>query len=105
MTLKVKGVTPKCFVACISKTAGDSNFAAMEYYRIRGMAIQMSKVKVVTPLCLMPIISKTVGDTDLVAMEYLWVKCPNVSSFTIKWFNVNIFKCKCIASECILKDR
>jgi len=25
-------------------------------------------------------------------MEYLWVKCPNVSSFTIKWFNVNIFK-------------
>jgi len=22
----------------------------------------------------------------------LWVKCPNVSSFTIKWFNVSIFK-------------
>jgi len=31
MTMKVKVVTPKCFVPSISKTAGDSDFAAMEH--------------------------------------------------------------------------
>jgi len=31
MTIKVKVVTPKCFVPSILKTAGDSDFAAMEH--------------------------------------------------------------------------
>ena len=36
MTLKVKVVTPKCFVAGISKTAGDTDLVAMEYLQEMG---------------------------------------------------------------------
>ena len=31
MTMKVKVVTPKCFLSSILETAGDSDFAAMEH--------------------------------------------------------------------------
>jgi len=80
MTIKVKVVTPKRFVPSISKTAGDSDFAAMENLSDMGHGESRGhvtddvtwprKVKVVTLLCLMSIISKTAGDTDFVAMEY-----------------------------------
>jgi len=70
-----QGFDPKMFCAQYLKTAGDTDFSAMEHRSYMGHGESNGhvsddvtlprKVKVVTPLCLMPIMLKTSLLTDI----------------------------------------